>query len=330
MAGAAPHISDLPEPALRRILLTATTHDNLLRHVAACARVCAEWRRVVMSNEAYGLALPRGRLEGVAYRGDDDERARVLRAIVGALERPQDPKEQGSLLYVDVADTPQRCPIGDAGVAALGAALQAMPQIPFDGLTLDCQRLTVAGIKSIIPALRCQWGERGVLHLRLPQNPELGDAGVAALAAALPPTLLNLFLYDTGCGDEGFVALAAALPALTNLRDIFLGNLGVRPRGWAAVAAALPSLPMLEGFSACCDWAIPRHLIYEEDDLEPGRCLMGAEGAASIAAAVPDCHRLEWLNAEYCGLPASAKAALRRARFRPNPAPGQTSLSIMV
>ena len=38
-------IGDLPEPALRRILLGPS--DNLLRFVAACARVCAEWRRVV-------------------------------------------------------------------------------------------------------------------------------------------------------------------------------------------------------------------------------------------------------------------------------------------
>ena len=36
-------IADLPEPALRRILLGPS--DNLLRFVAACARVCAEWRR---------------------------------------------------------------------------------------------------------------------------------------------------------------------------------------------------------------------------------------------------------------------------------------------
>ena len=35
-------IDDLPSTILRHILLTATTHDNLLRFVAACARVCAE------------------------------------------------------------------------------------------------------------------------------------------------------------------------------------------------------------------------------------------------------------------------------------------------
>ena len=38
-------IDDLPPHALQHILLTATTHDNLLRFVAACARVCGEWWR---------------------------------------------------------------------------------------------------------------------------------------------------------------------------------------------------------------------------------------------------------------------------------------------
>ena len=51
-AAAAPHINDLPEPALRRILLTAVRTDSLLRFVAACARVCAEWWRVVGGSAA--------------------------------------------------------------------------------------------------------------------------------------------------------------------------------------------------------------------------------------------------------------------------------------
>ena len=56
-------LNDLPEPALRRVLLSATAHANLLRHAAACARVCAEWRRVVGGSVAYGLGLPRGQRE---------------------------------------------------------------------------------------------------------------------------------------------------------------------------------------------------------------------------------------------------------------------------
>ena len=75
-------IGDLPPHVLHQILLGPS--DNLLRFVAACARVCAEWRRVVGGSAAYGLGLPRGRrddLEAPGYLGNDDERARVLRAI---------------------------------------------------------------------------------------------------------------------------------------------------------------------------------------------------------------------------------------------------------
>ena len=76
-------IGDLPTPVLQHILLlTATTHENLLRFVAACARVCADWRWVVGGSVAYGLALPWVWREGVCYwRDEDDERARVLMAL---------------------------------------------------------------------------------------------------------------------------------------------------------------------------------------------------------------------------------------------------------
>ena len=81
-------IGDLPPNVLHHILLGPS--DNLLRFVAACARVCGEWWRVVGGSAAYGLGLPRGRLERrealEEYQGDDDERARVLRAISRALE----------------------------------------------------------------------------------------------------------------------------------------------------------------------------------------------------------------------------------------------------
>ena len=115
MAAAAPHISSFPSNVLHHILLTATTHDNLLRFVAACARVCAEWRRVVGGSAAYGLGLPRGRREDeddcVDYEGDDNERARVLKAITEALE-----KDGGDLWLSGKR-------IGDAGAAVLVAAL---------------------------------------------------------------------------------------------------------------------------------------------------------------------------------------------------------------
>ena len=137
MAAAAPHISDLPPNALQHILLTATTHDNLLRFVAACARVCGEWWRVVGGSAAYGLGLPQP-------AGDEDERARLLKAITRALEAEED----DSMLRLGSKG------IGDAGAAVLGAALQAMPRIRFTKLDLQTSDLTAAGAVSLAPALR--------------------------------------------------------------------------------------------------------------------------------------------------------------------------------
>ena len=137
-------IGDLPEPALRIILLGPS--DNLLRFVAACARVCAEWRRVVGGSAAYGLGLPRGRREDLPmhlqYNDEDGERARVLKEITRALETVGE--------ELDLDDDR----IGDAGAAVLGAALQAVPRIRFTKLDLQTSDLTAAGAVSLAPALR--------------------------------------------------------------------------------------------------------------------------------------------------------------------------------
>ena len=57
MAAAAPHTGALPSHVLHHILPTATTHDDLLAHVALCARVHPEWRRAVMGSAAYGRGI---------------------------------------------------------------------------------------------------------------------------------------------------------------------------------------------------------------------------------------------------------------------------------
>eukprot|EP01045_Picozoa_sp_COSAG04_P007498 COSAG04_NODE_394_length_15124_cov_10.557005_4_plen_341_part_00 len=287
-------IGDLPEPALRRILLGPS--DNLLRFVAACARVCAEWRRVVGGSAAYGLGLPRGRRTfrpmfcgpgsgRVKYDGDDGERARVLKAVANALE-----KEGG---HVDL-----NCShISDAGAAALGAALQAMPRIRFTTLWLEYNELTAAGAAFLAPALRRPWGDGGGLkELSVRDNP-LGDAEVAALAKALPPSLEDLRLNDMSCGDDGLVALVAALPTLTRLISLWCNrNPDATARGWVALAGALPSAPALE-------------MLYLFQN--PG---LGSEGAAALVGAVPNCLRLRVLDVDHCALDERSAGALRARR----------------
>eukprot|EP01045_Picozoa_sp_COSAG04_P007886 COSAG04_NODE_423_length_14604_cov_8.047777_3_plen_310_part_00 len=266
-------LADLPPHALHHILLTATTHDNLLRFVAACARVCGEWWRAVGGSAAYGRGL-----------GAGAERWRVLKDITAALEG------QGGELDL------RNKSIGDAGAAALGAALLAVPTIRFTALDLDSNELTVAGVTSLAPALRRPWGAAGLRVLNVKNNPSLGDAGVAALAKALPPTLRRLLIGSTGCGDDGLVALAAALPASTHFQMLGCNrNPAACARGWAALAGALPSLPALKTLGA------------------DGCTGMGSEGAAALAAAMPQCPRLQTLWVVNCGANEQAKAALRAA-----------------
>ena len=304
-------IGDLPEPALRRILLTATSHDNILRFVAACARVCCEWWRVVGSSAAYGRGLTTGR-------------ETVLKKITAQLEKTGDTLDL-------TAHFRGGTPIGDAGAAVLvatlqvttntscclrivhrtrahrrGLPLQALARIRFTGLVLWGNHLTAVGVRSLVPALRRQWGPGGLRKLAsggvsarfdVAGARGLGDAGVAALTGALPSTLEDLSIGGAGCGDEGFVALAAALPALTRLRILFCShNPAVGGRGWAAVAGALPSLPALETVAADCCTGIK------------------SEGAVALAAAIPQCPRLRSVHVGgSLDLGEDGKAALKRA-----------------
>ena len=294
-------INDLPEPALRAILLTAVKTDNLLRYVAACARVCADWRRLVRGSAAYGHGLPLGRLEDRAYdgesmagaewvasrrryRGDEGERARVLREVAEALDHEGDMLDLGNKH------------IGDGGAAALAAALLVIDEVPWSELHLHRSELTAVGARALAPALKRRWWTGcGLRVINLNMNP-LDSSAVRVLAAALPPTLDWLRLGNTRCDDDGLIALAEAFPRLPKLERIMLIHPQASARGWAALAGALPSLPALERLD------LPRN---------PG--LAGYEaglGVRALAAAIPRCPRLMWLDVSDCGLGQEARNAL--------------------
>ena len=208
---AAPAVSysDLPEPALRAILLGPS--DSLPRFLAACARVCAEWRRVVMGSAAYGLGTGAGGA-ALMYRfpqwGPSEERAyhhnkraRVLKATARAL------KNGVETLRID--DTV----CGDDGLVALAAALPALTGLWF----LGCS-----------------------------DNPAAGARGWVALAGALPslPALDELSgSRSTGMGSQGGLALAAAVPQCPRLTYVSVDRCGLDEQAKAALRAAAARVP---------------------------------------------------------------------------------------
>ena len=67
----------------------------------------------------------------------------------------------------------------------------------------------------------------------------LGDAAVAELAAALPPSVEEVHLFMTGCGAAGARALAAAVPGLAQLRTLWVdGNPDTGDAGRSALRGA--------------------------------------------------------------------------------------------
>jgi hypothetical protein len=238
----------IPTSVLRQILLTGTTHSSLATHVAVCAQVHPEWRRVVRDNPAY-LAV-------------SDKRADLLRPITAAVQGPT------PSLQILARSGAARIRLGGQelgcdGAAALGAVLGAMgTPLPVSQLDLSACGLVGAGIGPIATALRqtASAAHGRLQSLSLAANPALGDAGLAAIAAAIPPSLTELDVSEVGAGDEGMAALARALTlnALTlqpmaTLRKLacsgapLVGTVGSAALADALIALCAAQLPCVTG-----------------------------------------------------------------------------------
>ena len=227
-APAMPGTNDLPTNVLTNILLSATTHADLLAHAALCACVHPEWRRAVMGSAAYGRGIVGLSADEGATATAAEERSRVLRELSSALRQA---KEEGKLELIDDG-------IGDAGARALGAAVRALPSpLALTEFSAFCQ-LSQAGIATVAGMMRSGRLGTQLRELDVSGNP-LGDAGTETLASALPPTLETFAFASVGCGDAGMAAVARALSG-TAVRMIVCSDNPVGTKGWAALGAALP------------------------------------------------------------------------------------------
>lgn len=151
-----------------------------------------------------------------------------------------------------------------------------------------------------------------ILNLDLRGCENLGDEGVAALAAALPrlPQLqrLTLVFRSTKFGDRGMAALARTLPGSTRVEELCIDCCGCDKRlgaqGLAALGAALPGLIQLRKLHLNLRWtyvraagvaALARGL---PSTLQELRLALDSDvessGLAALAAGLPE--KLQWLD----------------------------------
>ena len=280
-------VGDLPTNVLTHVLLSATTHDDLLVHAANCARVHPEWRRAVMGSAAFGRGIVGTSSGEGATETAAEERSRVLRKLSVALRQA---RTDGKLLVNGTR-------MGDAGARALEAAVRALPApLALIDLHLNDCRLTASGIAAVVGLLRDGRLGRQLKFLDVSAN-KLGDAGVTALAAVLPPTLQIAGFAKLGCGDVGMLALARALD-LTSVGMVMCNdNPAVTEAGRAALGAALPpSRGAHQSFGGC---------FFVRADL-------GDAGAAALANRLPESGILG-LIAAYCGIGDAGARALAEA-----------------
>ncbi len=94
---------------------------------------------------------------------------------------------------------------------------------------------------------------RRLRSLRVGGNPGLGDAAVAELAAALPPSVEEVWLASTGCGAAGARALAAAVPGLARLGKLWMAsNPDIGDAGEAALRGAWAAAGKDDGALQSC------------------------------------------------------------------------------
>ena len=134
--------------------------------------------------------------------------------------------------------------LGDEGARSLGPALAKVPKSrSFTAIFLGGNRLSAVGASSVAVGLRhgC-W--RFITSLGIDNNPLMGDAGMKGLAKALPATLECLYLSHINLGNDGMAALAAALPR-TRIRILDFSVNQVADEGWENFASSIPNLPTL-------------------------------------------------------------------------------------
>ena len=180
----------IPTPVLRKLLLTGTAYDNLAVHAAMCAQVHPEWRRVVHESPVYLSAI-------IGQRRRTTLLKQITVAVQGSTPSLQIlARGRAARIRLD------RVPLGHDGAKTLGAVLSAM-ETPLPVSQLDLSNCSLAG-SEVEPIAAALWQTTSIqvpgrIHsLLLASNSKLGDNGLRAVIAALPPSLTKLDVSDVG------------------------------------------------------------------------------------------------------------------------------------
>eukprot|EP01052_Picozoa_sp_SAG31_P022128 SAG31_NODE_1746_length_7364_cov_6.205231_1_plen_424_part_00 len=326
MATSPPQFSELPTSVLTSIILGGV-HDDLLRWLSLCARVCPEWRLIAQRSPAYWpfvrsdtsatarrqsslcvgpsgwvarrrltageqstfvSALARFERQRWAATKEPTEQQQVMLTVRTLLLHIGEPRGGGHLTVPG--------DLGAQGFCALAAAIQALPantKNNVHGLFLHQCSLSAQRVDQVFP------GSTFPRLGRFEVSGEQDDEAVALVAGRLPSTLCDLQFIGTRCGDAGVAAVAAALPRLCDLNHLTLRNMpAVTDAGWAALAEALPQLSALQSFT-----------IWHDDRG------MGSAFALAVASVLPRCAlTLDYINWGHTPqLTAAARATLSAA-----------------
>ena len=179
--------------------------------------------------------------------------------------------------------------------------------------SLRLPMLSVAGAGALSATVSSPRGSRftrrfaGLRSLSVRDSRGLEDAGLTALAGALPPTLAELDIGGTACTDAGMIAIAAVLPS-TSLKALDVrSNPGVDTAGWTALSEALRELPALRTLNCSCCGPLNRPSARETRAAWVARCArdtagMGSAGASVLAASLPSIPGLESVYLDQCGI----------------------------
>ncbi|MEO8705225.1 MAG: gala protein [Kofleriaceae bacterium] len=236
-----------------------------------------------------GTVLPGGRLDLCKQSIGPDGAERVLAALRGN-------RSIRSILFGTGA-------IGNEGAAAVAAALDA--GLALDTVYLGCNRIDGDGAKLLAEAVA-----RSRVHaLWLKRNP-LGLAGaqrIAELVARGAP-LQVLDLFNCELGDDGVAEVAAALASpASRVEHVYLGGNAAGPLAVAALAAMLATTRTLRslqlsasrfaGLGGTLAAGLARNTSLEA--LALASCQLDADGGAAIAASLARHPRLLSLDLGY-------------------------------